>query len=172
LGLRARIVTLSWPGLPVPQVAEQAGCHPRTVRHWLHRFNADGVPGLGDRGGRDRPRRISEQQRSQIVALGKTIPPGRLRYDRAADALVQADGACTAGVWTLDALTEAANAMGIDVGRSMCVGFCLPTEPGGGRCGPGRFPRTLNLSQKDSRHRRVHPHAEAITVSASTNSAP
>jgi transposase len=116
--LRARIVTLSWSGLTVPQIADQVGCHPRTVRQRLHRFNADGVSGLGDREGRGRPRRISEQQRSQIVALVKTIPPGRLRYDRAAEMLVQADETSTAVVWTLDALTETANAMGITVGRS------------------------------------------------------
>jgi transposase len=116
--LRARIVTLSWSGLAVPQIAEQLGCHPRTVRERLHRFNADGVPGLGDREGRGRPRRISEHERSRIVALVKTTPPGRLRYDRATEGLVQADEASTAAVWTLDALTEAANAMGITVGRS------------------------------------------------------
>jgi len=116
--LRARIVTLSWSGLTVPQIAGQVGCHPRTVRQRLHRFNTDGVSGLGDREGRGRPRRISEQQRSQIVALVKTIPPGRLRYERAAEALVQADETSTAAVWTLDALTETANAMGITVGRS------------------------------------------------------
>jgi transposase len=116
--LRARIVTLSWSGLTVPQIADKVGCHPRTVRQRLHRFNADGVPGLGDREGRGRPRRISEHERSQIVALVKTTPPGRLRYDRAADALVQADETSTAAVWTLDALTEAANAVGITIGRS------------------------------------------------------
>ncbi|MEV7630729.1 helix-turn-helix domain-containing protein [Actinoplanes sp. NPDC089786] len=116
--LRARIVTLSWSGLTVPQIARRVGCHPRTVRQRLHRFNSDGVPGLGDREGRGRPRRISEQQRSQIVALVKTIPPGRLRYDRAAEMLVQADETSTAAVWTLDALTETANAKGITVGRS------------------------------------------------------
>jgi transposase len=116
--LRARIVTLSWARLTVPQIAERVGCHPRTVRSRIHRFNAEGLAGLGDRGGRGRPRRISEDERSQIVALVKTLPPGRLRYDRAAEALVQADQTSAAAVWTLDALTEAANQMGIIVGRS------------------------------------------------------
>src|SRR3954465_9823168 len=116
--LRARIVTLSWAGLTVPQIAEQVGCHPRTVRQRLHRFTADGVPGLGDREGRGRPRRISEHQRSQIVALVKTVPPGRLRYDTAAEGLGQADETSADAVWTLDAWTEAANAMGIMVRRS------------------------------------------------------
>lgn len=116
--LRARIVTLSWARLTVPQIAEQVGCHPRTVRARIHRFNAEGLAGLGDRSGRGRPRRISEDERSQIVALVKTLPPGRLRYDRAAEALVQADQTSTAAVWTLDALTEIANQLGIVVGRS------------------------------------------------------
>ncbi|MGW1997769.1 helix-turn-helix domain-containing protein [Embleya sp. NPDC001921] len=35
--LRARIVTLSWEGLRVPQVAARAGCDAKTVRRWLHR---------------------------------------------------------------------------------------------------------------------------------------
>jgi transposase len=100
------------------RIAERAGCHPRTVRSWIHRFNADGLVGLGDRDRPGRPRRLSEDERSRIVALVKAMPPGRLRYDRAADALVQADETSTAAVWTLDALTDAANAQGIAVGRS------------------------------------------------------
>jgi hypothetical protein len=70
--------------------AGRVGCHPRTVRQGLHRFNTDGFPAWRS-GGPGRPRRIGEQQRSQIVALVKTIPPGRLRYERGAEALVQAD---------------------------------------------------------------------------------
>src|SRR5689334_9618053 len=94
------------------------GCSARTVRAWIHRFNAEGLGGLGDRGRPGRPRRLSEDERSRIVALVKTIPPGRLRYDPGAEALVQADDASAAAVWTLDALTEAANAQGIMVARS------------------------------------------------------
>ena len=48
---RARIVTLSWDGLAVPAIAARVGCHENTVRRWLHRFNAAGVDGLGDRPG-------------------------------------------------------------------------------------------------------------------------
>jgi SRSO17 transposase len=43
------------------------------------------------------------------------MPRGRLRYDRADEALVQAEENSAAAVWTLDALTEAANAQGIQV---------------------------------------------------------
>jgi transposase len=116
--MRAQIVVSSWDGWAVPQIAEQVGCSARAARAWIHRFNAEGVSGLGDRSRPGRPRRLSEQERSRIVALVKTMPPGRLRYDRGAEALVQADENSTAAVWTLDALTEAANAQGIQVARS------------------------------------------------------
>jgi transposase len=45
---RARIVTLSWDGAQVGQIAEALDCHPRTVYRWLHRFNAGGIDDLGD----------------------------------------------------------------------------------------------------------------------------
>jgi Winged helix-turn helix len=44
----ARIITLSWDGAQVGQIASELGCHPRTVYRWLHRFNASGIDGLGD----------------------------------------------------------------------------------------------------------------------------
>jgi transposase len=116
--MRAQIVALSWDGWAVPQIAERAGCSARTARAWIHRFNAEGVGGLGDRSRPGRPRRLSEDERSRIVALVKTTPPGRLHYDCAAEALVQTDETSTAAVWSLDALTEAVNAQGIQVGRS------------------------------------------------------
>jgi hypothetical protein len=43
---RARIVALSWDGLGVPAIAGQLGCHPKKVRRWLYRFNAD-IPASG-----------------------------------------------------------------------------------------------------------------------------
>jgi DNA-binding CsgD family transcriptional regulator len=39
---RARIVSLSWQGLRTVEVAEELGCHPKTVRTRLHRFNSEG----------------------------------------------------------------------------------------------------------------------------------
>ena len=116
--MRAQIVVWSWDGRAVPQIAEQVGCSARTTRAWIHRFNAEGLNGFGDRSRPGRPRRLSEDERSRIVALVKTIPPGRLRYDPAAEVLVQADETSAAAAWTLDVLTEAANAQGIQVARS------------------------------------------------------
>jgi transposase len=113
---RARIITLSWDGLTVPAIAGQLGCHPNKVRRWLHRFNAAGIDGLGNRPGVGRKRRITEAERSAIIALARSEPPGRLARD--------ADGELSAGdedgpaQWTLDTLAQAARDRGIAVGRS------------------------------------------------------
>lgn len=114
--LRARIVSLSWEGLRVPAIARQLGCHEQTVRRWLMRFNAAGVDGLADLGGQGRKRRITEAERSRVLALVKQSPPGRAVRDEAGE-LVTAEPA-GAPEWTLDALTAAAQAEGIQVHRS------------------------------------------------------
>src|SRR5512132_2856403 len=75
---RARMIAHSWDGLRTTQIAELLGCHPQTVRERLHRFNAEGVAGLGDRPGPGRPRRLSETERGRIIALARSQPPGRL----------------------------------------------------------------------------------------------
>ncbi|HEY1155985.1 MAG TPA: helix-turn-helix domain-containing protein, partial [Arthrobacter sp.] len=80
---RAQIVALSWERLRVPQIARELRCSEKTVRHRLARFNAEGLDGLGDRPGAGRKRRISEADRSQIIALARTLPPGRPSRDQA-----------------------------------------------------------------------------------------
>ncbi|HSA52543.1 MAG TPA: helix-turn-helix domain-containing protein [Yinghuangia sp.] len=114
--LRARIIALSWEGLRVPQVAARAGCHPKTVRRWLHRFNDHGLDGLGDRPGCGRKRRITEAERSRIIALVRLVPPGRLERHPGGD-LVAGD-ATRSSEWTLDALAAEAGREGITVSRS------------------------------------------------------
>jgi DNA-directed RNA polymerase specialized sigma24 family protein len=37
---RARIICLSWQGLRTARIAEQLGCHTKTVRKRIHRFRA------------------------------------------------------------------------------------------------------------------------------------
>jgi transposase len=113
---RARIVALSWDGLGVPAIAEQLGCHPKKARRWLHRFSAEGIDGLGDRPGAGRKRRITEAQRSVIIALARSAPPGRLARD--ADGELSADDERGPAQWTLDTLSQAARQAGIEVGRS------------------------------------------------------
>jgi transposase len=113
--LRARMVALSWDGSRVPEIAAALECHPKTVRARLARFDADGLEGLRDRPRPGRARRITEAERSRLIRLVATDPPGRLvphgdRLDAADEALP----AC----WTLDTLTEAAIRAGIAIARS------------------------------------------------------
>jgi transposase len=127
------------------------------VRRWLHRFNAAGIDGLGDRPGAGRRRRITEAQRSQITALARSVPPGRLERDGAGE-LPAADERGP-GQWTLDTLARAARDAGIAVGRSQVRRILLadkvrwrrtrsrarstgpefaPKEPGSWSCAPSR----------------------------------
>lgn len=115
--MRAKIVVSSWDGMRVPAIAGALGCHPETVRRRLHRFNAEGIDGLGDRPGPGRRPRLTEAERSRIIALVKTTPPGRPVPGPWLDGLAAA-GEDQAAVWTLDTLTSAARAAGIDVRRS------------------------------------------------------
>jgi transposase len=113
---RARIVALSWDGLGVRGIAAEVGCHENTVRRWLHRFNAAGIDGLGNRPGAGRKRRITEADRSAIIALARPVPPGRLVRDGAGE--LSAEREEGPAQWTLDTLTRVAREAGIEVGRS------------------------------------------------------
>lgn len=114
---RAQMIILSWDGLRTAVIAQKLRCHPQTVRERLTRFNAEGIDGLGDRPGSGRKPRLSESERSVIIALVGTPPPGALV--RHGDSLsVEQDAEKGSSLWRLDALVEAAKARGIPVGRS------------------------------------------------------
>ena len=113
---RAQIVALSWDGARVPAIAQALGCSQKAVRYRLTRFTAEGLDGLGDRPGAGRKPRISQAQRSQLIALVASPPPGRLVRDDTGE--LTASDATGPAVWTLDALTAAARATGIDIARS------------------------------------------------------
>jgi transposase len=113
---RARMIARSWDGLRTTQIAVELGCHPQTVRERLARFAAEGVDGLADRPGGGRPPRLTEHERSQLVALARSTPPGRLR--RKADGTLAAAQERAPAHWTLDGLTAAAHRLGIRVQRS------------------------------------------------------
>jgi transposase len=112
----AHMVLSSWAGKTPDEIAGELDCHPQTVRIHLKRFNAEGVAGLGMRPGSGRKARLTEQERSRILALAKQAPPGHLE--------AQADGTMVArdeegsAQWTLNALAQAAKAAGIQVKRS------------------------------------------------------
>src|SRR5215211_2690836 len=113
---RARIVTGSWDGASVAELAQRLGCHPKTVYKWLHRFNTGGIDGLADLPRPGLPRRITETERGRVIQLARSEPPGRLQ--QGGEGLLAPADPQAAAQWTLDTLTEAAQADGIQVGRS------------------------------------------------------
>jgi transposase len=114
---RARIVTGSWDGASVAELAQRLGCHPKTAYKWLHRFNeAHGIGGLADLPRPGVPRRLTETERGRIIALARSQPPGRL-WQGGEGLEAPADPEAPAH-WTLDALAATAQAEGIGVGRS------------------------------------------------------
>jgi transposase len=112
----AQMVVESWAGKTPQEIATTLSCHPRTVRIHLNRFNAQGIDGLGMREGAGRKPRLTEQERSQLLVLAKQSPPGKLERDR--DGSREARDEEGSAQWSLDALTEAAHAAGIQVERS------------------------------------------------------
>src|SRR3954451_3816736 len=141
---RAQMIALSGAGLRVPAIAAALGCSQKAVRYRLARFAADGLDGLGDRPGVGRKPRIGQAHGSQLIALVGRPPPGRGVRDSAGELVAADPGGPVAlvgspppgrgvrdsagelvaadpggpAVWTLDALTAAARAAGIDIARS------------------------------------------------------
>jgi transposase len=113
--MHARMVAGSWDGKGVETIAKELQCSAQTVRRRLHRFDAEGIEGLGDRPRRGRPSRLTEGERSRLFALVKKAPPGRL--ERQAEELVARDEEGSAQ-WSLNALAQAAKEAGIRVKRS------------------------------------------------------
>ena len=114
--VRARMIVRSWEGLRTTAIAQELGCHPQTVRERITRFNAERIDGLGDRPGAGRKPRLTEAERSQIIALAKGPPPGAI-IRQSEGTLVTAEADAGAH-WTLDALVEAAHERGIQIERS------------------------------------------------------
>ena len=112
---RARMITGSWDGWAPPRSPTSwaatprrcgSGCTgstPRASTGW-----ATGRPG--------RPRRITETERGRIIALARSPPPGRLV--QGGEGLLPPAEPEAPAHWTLDTLAEAAQAEGIQVGRS------------------------------------------------------
>jgi transposase len=68
------MVLLSWDGKTPNEIATELGCHPQTVRIHLKRFTLEGITGLRMRPGSGRKSRLTEQERSRILALAKQEP--------------------------------------------------------------------------------------------------
>ena len=114
--VHAKMVACSWDGRRIRQIAEELGCHPATVRERLHAFNARGLDGLGIKPGAGRKPRLTEQERSTILALVTLPPPGKPTYELTGE--LAAPDPEAEPEWTLDTLTAAARERGIEVARS------------------------------------------------------
>jgi transposase len=116
--LHAKMIVRSWDGLRTRVIAQELGCHAQTVRERFSAFNERGLDGLGMKPGSGRKPRLSQAERSAVIALVASPPPGRL--------ITYPDGTLApAGYhggdeseWSLDALAAAAQAQSIQIGRS------------------------------------------------------
>jgi transposase len=114
--MHAKLVAHSWDGLRTRQMAEELGCNPQTVRERLHAFNERGLQGLGMKPGSGRRPRLTQLERSTILALVKLPPPGKPTYELTGE--LAAPDPKAEPEWTLDTLTAAARQRGIQVARS------------------------------------------------------
>jgi transposase len=113
----AKMIARSWDGARTRVIAGELGCHPQTVRERIQAFTERGVDGLGIKPGSGRRPRLTEAERSVLIGLARSTPPGKLVPEHDSGELLAADEDA-ASDWTLDTLTEAARANGIQVARS------------------------------------------------------
>ena len=114
----AKMIVRSWDGARTRTIAAELGCHPQTVRERFHAFNERGLEGLGMRPGGGRKPRLTELERSTILGLVKTTPPGKPGYARTGEFEAEDERGEAPAEWTLDTLTAAARARGSPVARS------------------------------------------------------
>jgi transposase len=100
---RAQIVQHAVDGLSAPEIAARLDlCH-ATVRFWLKRFNARGVPGLHETMRSGRPPTYTAEQRSAVISTALSRP---------------ADLGLPFAAWTLDRLVAYLSERGIGMRRS------------------------------------------------------
>jgi putative transposase len=73
---RAQMILLSAQERIVPEMAQIFDVHPKTVRHWIGRFNQAGPAGLYDAPRSGRPRRATTGVRDALVDMIQQDPAG------------------------------------------------------------------------------------------------
>lgn len=110
---RARICWRSHEGHRVREIMAALHLDERTVRRWIHRFNAQGLPGLTDAPRQGRPTTYTRQEVGTVIATSLTPPD---------------DLGLPFGSWTLDRLVAyLLETHGITMKRSR-IGEILQTE--------------------------------------------
>jgi transposase len=112
------MVLRSWAGARTTTIAAALRCTPQTVRERIQAWNERGLEGLGMRPGGGRKPRLTEAERSTILALVKLPPPGKPGYERTGEFEAADERPQAPAEWTWDTLTAAAQARGIQVARS------------------------------------------------------
>jgi transposase len=116
--VHAKMIVHSWDGWRTSAIATALGCHMQTVRERVHAFNARGVDGLGIKPGGGRKPRLTEAERSAVIALVASPPPGRLVTSPDGTVAPAGSQGGDDAAWSLDALAAAAHAQGVQIGRS------------------------------------------------------
>jgi len=167
----AAMVARSWDGERVEAIAEALQYSAQTVRRRLHRFDAEGIDGLGDQPRAGRPRRLTAAEDSRLIALARQAPPGRLVTQ--ADGRMVADEEEGAAQWRLDALATAARAQGMQVGRSQIRRILRREGVRWRRTHSWSTPRDQDFAPKERRSSpATRPRPKARRPSAPPNSAP
>jgi len=147
--MHAQMIARSWGGRRTRQIAEERACHPETVRHRLQAFDDRGLEGLGVKPAGGRQPRLTQVERSIILALVKLPPPGT-PTDKLTGALTILDPQAEPE-WTLDTLTAAARERGIPVARSQVRRIFRGRGCGG--AAPGSGPRARVLTSPPESHK-------------------
>jgi transposase len=169
--LHARIVARSWDGERVEALAKALHCDPQTVRRRIHRFDAEGLEGLGDRPKPGRPRRLTADDDSKLIALVNQAPPGRLVTQR--DGTMVARDEEEEAQWSLTALAQAAKEGGIAVKRSQIRTILLREGVRWRHTHSWGTARDKDFVPKERRSSPTTPsHPQGRRPSAPTNSAP
>ena len=165
----AKIVVRSWDGVRVEAIATDLECSAQTVRRRLHRFDVQGIEGRGDRPRSGRPRRLSVDDDSKLIALVHLPPPGRrlLLGDESLAARKEQGSA----QWSLDALVQAALETGLRVKRSQIRRILLREGVRWRRTHSWGTPRDKDFVPKGRRSLPTTPnHPRGRRPSAPTNS--
>jgi transposase len=169
--LHASMVARSWDGERVEAIAQALYCSPQTVRRRLHRFDAEGLEGLGDRSKPGRPRRLTSEDDSKLIVLVNQAPPGRLVTLRDGSMVARDEEA--EAQWSLNALAQAAKEAGIAVKRSQIRTILLREGVRWRHTHSWGTARDKDFVPKGRRSSATTPsHRKARRPSAPTNSAP
>ncbi len=71
---RARMIWYASQGELAPLIAQRVQVREFTVREWIKRFNAGGLPGLEDRPRSGRPATYSAEEVAEVIAAALTDP--------------------------------------------------------------------------------------------------